>query len=252
MTTFLALSMVLLLLMIAVGGKRGGKSFFAMYINITILIITVILLYYKVNPLYLAVIVSLVISAFNLYFVNGINLKTHAAFLSVIVITCLLFVLALIFTNHLAVQGFSPEEGDEISSYSLYIGLNFYRITIFIIVIAAIGAILDTTISIASFIYEFGQINSKIPFTELYQSGLKVGKGVLAATTTTLFYAYLGSYLTLIVWFAGLKYSFFEIINSKAFAFEIISTFIGGIGIVLSVPLTAYITTYLLKRKNHQ
>lgn len=53
MTTFWALSFILSLLMLLIGGKRGAKSFFALYVNILILIITVFLLYFKVNPIHL-------------------------------------------------------------------------------------------------------------------------------------------------------------------------------------------------------
>lgn len=249
MTTFWALSFILFLLMLLIGGKRGAKSFFALYVNILILIITVFLLYFKVNPILLALIVSILISAFNLYFINGIHLKTNASFLSISLVMCLLFLLTLLFTMHLGLQGFSEEEWEEIGVYSLHIGINFYQIAVFTTIIAAVGAILDTTISVASSIYEYYTHFKEATFKDLYANGLAVGKGILSATSTTLFFAYLGSYLTLIIWLITLNYSLLDTLNSKVFGLEIIATLIGGIGVIVAVPVTAYITSYLIKKQ---
>lgn len=76
-----------------------------------------------------------------------------------------------------------------------------------------------------------------------------LNKDILGTTTNTLFFAFLGSYLALIIWFTDLSYSFGRIINSKVFASEAISIFCIGISAVLIIPITAIIMAYYLTKK---
>ena len=56
-----------------------------------------------------------------------------------------------------------------------------------------------------------------------------------------------GGQLALFIWFFKLKYSFGHIINSKIFAQEFISIILGGIAVAISIPITAWITAFLIK-----
>ena len=80
----------------------------------------------------------------------------------------------------------------------------------------------------------------------LFKSGMNVGKDILGTTTNTLYFAFIGGYLALIVWFKDLSYSLGEVINSKVFSSEIISIFCIGTGAILIIPITAWLTAFTL------
>lgn len=89
--------------------------------------------------------------------------------------------------------------------------------------------------------------NPNLTRKELFQSGMRVGREILATSANTIYLAFFGGQLTLFFWFFQLHYSFGHIINSKIFAQEFISILLGGIAVALSIPITAWITAMLIK-----
>jgi uncharacterized membrane protein len=86
---------------------------------------------------------------------------------------------------------------------------------------------------------------------ELFTSGLSIGKDILGTSTNTLFFAFFGGYLALLIWFKDLSYSAGDIVNSKIFSAEMITILCAGIGVTLVIPITSGITAYfLVKTKN--
>ena len=71
-----------------------------------------------------------------------------------------------------------------------------------------------------------------------------MGEDILGTSTNTLFFAFFGGYLALLIWFKDLSYSVGEIVNSKIFSAEMITIFCAGTGVALVIPITAWITAY--------
>ena len=78
---------------------------------------------------------------------------------------------------------------------------------------------------------------------------MNIGKDILCTTTNTLMFAFLGDFMTLMIWFYTCNYSFFEIVNAKTFAAEIIRILFSAIGCIIVIPVTAYITAGALKKE---
>jgi len=64
------LSLVLLILLILVGGKRGLKTFFTIYINLGLIFLLVILVGWGFNPIIPTLIICLIISMIILFLLN--------------------------------------------------------------------------------------------------------------------------------------------------------------------------------------
>ena len=131
------------------------------------------------------------------------------------------------------IQGFGEEEIDELSIFSLYIGVDFVKIGASVIIMSTIGAITDVAISITSPMREIFNHHPFISRKDLFTSGLSIGKDILGTNTNTLFFAFFGGYMALLFWFKDLSYSLGEIVNSKIFSAEMITIFCAGIGIAL-------------------
>lgn len=98
--------------------------------------------------------------------------------------------------------------------------------------------------------YELSETNPDLTQKELFHSGMRVGREILATSANTIYLAYFGGQLTLFFWFFKLNYSFGHIINSKIFAQEFISILLGGIAIAISIPITAWLSSILIKKEH--
>jgi uncharacterized membrane protein len=248
MSVKLLLSIILFILMFFIGGSRGIKSFFTLYLNFIILFVIIILIAYNFDPIIVSLVGCLIISVVMLFFINGVNQKTITAFISVIITLLILLLIIYKVGDTFKVQGFSDEEFDAISPYNLYIHTNFIKVTISVILLGLIGAVVDASISISSAMNEILLHNPNIKQKELFLSGINIGKDIIGTTTNTLYFAYIGGFIALLIWFNELNYSLVKIINSKVFVDEIIQILFSGIGAIMIIPITAYVSSkYYLK-----
>ncbi len=242
--------MILLLgLMILVGGKRGLKSFLSLCLNFILLIIIFYLIALGFNPIIVSIIGCLIISYIVLYLVNGDNIKTRSSMKSIIIVLLILITLIFSITNVSRIAGFGYESYEEINMFSYNVNLDFTNISIALILIGLIGATIDSSIAISSALYEVHNNNKQLNQKDLYASGIKIGKDILGTTINTLFFAFLGEFTTLLIWFKGCNYSIIDIINAKTFCAEFIKIIFSCMGCILIIPLTSYITSFNLIRK---
>ncbi|CAM4079598.1 YibE/F family protein [Lederbergia lenta] len=247
MNVSVCLAAILFILMVLIGGKKGARSFFALFLNFGVLLITIIIMTIpNTNPIILTLIACTVISCINLFYINDINSKTKTAFISTMITIVILLFFIVITTNKAMIQGFGEEEVEEIGMFSLYIGVDFVKIGAAVIIMSAIGSIADVAISISSSMREVFNHHPLISRKDLFSFGLSIGRDILGTDTNTLFFAFFGGYLGLLIWFKDLSYSFGEIINSKVFSAEMINILCAGIGVALIIPITAWINAYFL------
>ncbi|MEY9980297.1 YibE/F family protein [Lysinibacillus sp. RC79] len=250
MNVLVWLTAILFILMIAIGGKKGVRSFLSLFLNFGVLFITIFLMTNQKNsPILLTFIACTVISWISLFFINGLSSKTMTAFISTMITIVILLLFIVFVTDKSMIRGFGEESAEEISIFSLYIGVNFVQIGASVIIMSTIGAILDVAISIATSMHEILHHNPLISRKKLFTSGVSIGKDILGTDTNTLFFAFFGGYLSLLIWFKDLSYSIGEIINSKIFVTEIIMIFCAGIGIALIIPITSSVNAYYLTKK---
>lgn len=253
MNTNLLLAIILFLLMAIVGGKKGMKSYFSLFINFGIIIA---LLFFmmdpKMNPIILTLIASVAIVSVNLFYVNEVNRKTKLAFVSTMLTLGILFVFIYFMTNVSMIQGFGEEEIDELAPFSLLIGIDFVKVSVSIVIISTVGAITDVAIAISSPMRELIYHNPKMRRKDLFTSGMRIGRDILGTDTNTLFFAFIGSYLALVLWFKDLSYTIGDIANSKVFVTEVVTILCASIGIALVIPITSWMNAVYLTRKRER
>lgn len=239
------LSIILLILLLLIGGKRGLKTFLTIYINLFLIFIIIVLVGWGFNPQIPTFIICLIISVIILFFLNRTNKKTISSFISVTILLIIFFIITIIFGNNIYIQGYA-EENIEGISYVIYdTGINMLALSNCIIIIGLIGNIIDTSIAISSALYEVSINNPHLNIKELFKSGMSIGKDILGTTTNTLFFAYLGSCMTLLIFFQDFQYSLTAIINSKIFATEFTRIMLSGIASFLVIPITSIVASFL-------
>src|SRR5699024_2954025 len=148
MNTLLILAFILFALMLAVGGKKGVKSFFSLFFNFLVVLISIVFMTdSSVDPIMVTAISSTIIAGINLFFINEVNGKTVTAFISTVITIGVLFSFIYIFTKISMIQGFGEEEIDEIIAvYSILNGVDFVKVAASVIIMSTLGAIIDVAI----------------------------------------------------------------------------------------------------------
>lgn len=249
MNALFCLAVILFILMVLIGGKKGAKSFIALFLNFAVLLLTILIMTDpNANPIILTLIACTIISCINFFFINEVNNKTITAFVSTIITLAILLFFIVIVTEKSMIQGFGEEETEELSMFSLYLGVDFVKIGAAMIIMSTIGAIIDVAISIASPMRELYNHNQQVSRKDLFSFGISIGRDILGTNTNTLFFAFFGGYLAMLIWFKDLSYSLGDIVNSKIFSSEMINILCAGIGVALIIPITSWITAYYLDK----
>ncbi len=246
------LGLILFILCVLVGGKRGLKSFIVLIVDILFCMLNIILIGLDFPIILTTFVLCVILTYIILYFVNGYNKKTIASFKSTIIILILLMIGVAIFTTLSKIQGFGVEYIEEIGWCNYAININLVDVAISSIIIGLIGSIVDTSTAVSTAVFELYDKNPQLKFKELFKSGNTIGKDVIGTVTNTLFFAFLGGSLTLLIWFNYYSYDAGLILNNKVFVGEFLSIMFNALGSLFIIPVTNYITCYLLLNKDNK
>lgn len=239
------LAIVLFFSMIIVGGERGLTSFFTLVFNILIMALTIYLIIFGINPLLVSFICGSLLAMVTLFYQNGINEKTKAAFKSVTIVTVFLIVFATIFCVKTGMSGLNELNINEDSTFYLIgdIGINMMMVTVPMIIIGFMGAITDTSIAVSSAAYEVYFNNPDIDEDKLYKSSINIGKSVLGTTVNTLYFALIGEGVMVFNVMVNYRYSLERLFNSSAFIELFGLVAFSAIACVITIPVTAKVFT---------
>lgn len=243
---FAALFMVLLVI---IGRKKGVFSLVSIIATISLMFFVLVpLILHGVNPVVSAVVVGILSTIITIYLVGGFNSKSSAAIIGT--------GLSLIFAGGMSLAaiwmarltGFAGEES--MFLYSTRPDLSFKGILAASMIIAALGALMDTGVSIASSVNEIYETDKKLTVNQLFKSGMNIGKDIIGTMSNTLILVYLGSALPLVLLSNNIDLQKF--FNLNQVSTEILSALIGSISILACVPLTAIIAAYLIKHQKEK
>lgn len=243
---FAALFMVLL---VVIGRKKGVFSLVSIIATISLMFFVLVpLILHGVNPVVSAVVVGILSTIITIYLVGGFNSKSSAAIIGT--------GLSLIFAGGMSLAaiwmarltGFAGEES--MFLYSTRPDLSFKGILAASMIIAALGALMDTGVSIASSVNEIYETDKKLTVNQLFKSSMNIGKDIIGTMSNTLILVYLGSALPLVLLSNNIDLQKF--FNLNQVSTEILSALIGSISILACVPLTAIIAAYLIKRQKEK
>lgn len=199
------------------------------------------------HPLLIALIVGNGLTIITLLLVAGFSKKAYAAIISAMTCSLATCFLAVIFGNIFNIHG-AVMEGAESLLYAGFMQLDLTAIFQAGIYLASSGAILDLAVDISSALEEIVKNSPEITRAGLMKSGLNIGKSVVGSQTTTLLFAYMGGYITVMMVYMAQGTPLLNILNSKPIAAEILHTFVGCIGLVLVSPLTSLISGLMFRK----
>lgn len=247
----LYLTIIYILLIIIIGKKKGLKS--VITLTITVLAIMKVLLPMILkgfNPIPITIIISVGITIITLFIVGGINGKSISAVIGTSGGVVIAGLLAYYIGSKVKLTGLNSEEAMMLMYIPQEISFDFRSLLFCGIILGSLGAIMDVGMSISSSIDEINNANSNMTRQSLFLSGMNVGKDIMGTMTNTLILAYTGSTIPMLLLFMAYETSMVKIMNLDIIATEIIRSLSGSIGLVLTIPLTAFSASVLIKRND--
>jgi uncharacterized membrane protein len=242
----IVLTLVFAAAVIGLGRIRGVAALIGLMISIAILLGFILPAIINGED---AVLVALIgggaIALVSLYLAHGYNPLTHVAALGAFAALILTTALSWLV---LAVAGFSGVATEEAFFLLALPDLDLNGLLLAGIVLGAIGALDDVTVTQASAVWEVHGANPSLESGELYASGLRVGRDHIVSTVNTLLLAYAGASLPLLILFTLAGQSFGFVASSEIVAVEIVRTLVGSIGLVAAVPVTTWLSSRVVKR----
>ncbi len=242
-------SLIFIGFLIAIGRKKGLLSLLSIIITVLLIFLVFMpLVLWNVSPIIAALIISILSTIATMYLVAGYNSKSNAAVLGTILSLIFASALALISIKLAHLTGFMGEES--VFLYTQRPDLSFKGILAASMIIAALGALMDVSISIASTINEIHITDKNLSIIELFKSGMNVGRDIIGTMSNTLILVYLGSAMPLVLLASNIDSGKF--FNLNQVAGEILSALTGSISLLACVPLTAIMASYLVKRQQNK
>lgn len=236
-----------LLTLILVGGVKGIRTIVSLLCTIAFVAFILIPSIVKgINPLLAAVVVSFLSTALTMLLVAGFNFKSLASTLGTVVGVTIGGIIANFVINNAPLSGLASSEAMILWGNQLY-HINFKGLLAAGMIVSCLGAVMDVAISISSSIQEIKAANPDYSLVQLFSSGMNVGKDIMGTMTSTLVLAYTGMALPLLILFSNesnpSKYLNLELVIS-----EITAAIAGSIGLIIAVPVTAVIMSYLISK----
>ncbi|MDR7857479.1 YibE/F family protein [Tissierella sp.] len=244
------LAILFILIILVVGKMKGFKAIISLTITIaSVFYILLPQILKGANPIPISIAISIGVTIITIFLVSGINNKSIAAIIG----TSMGVIIAGLISYYVGVKihltGLSAEEATMLMYIPQEVSFNFKNLLFSGIIIGSLGAIMDVGMSIASAIDEVHSVNNNLTTKELFNSGMNVGKDVMGTMTNTLILAYTGSSIPLLLLFMAYETSLTEIMNLDIIATEVIRSLSGSIGLVLTIPITALVTSILIKKQ---
>jgi uncharacterized membrane protein len=235
---------------IIIGGRTGLKSLIGLVFTIFCLFMILIPFLLKGAPTIPTTFITCAYVALVCFTVlGGVHRKTISAFLGTVSGTFIAMVFGLVVQFFAKIDGLRLEDAEPLIQLK-YLGLpvELRGLLVAAIIICALGAVMDVAMSISSALEEIHAANPSLTRKELFKSGMNIGRDMVGTMTNTLILAFLGGEFTLCIFFYTRGLTFYHLFSTAFVALETISGLASSIGMILAIPLTAFIASTLIER----
>ncbi len=239
--------------LILVGGKKGALSGFSLiYTMVCVFLVFLPLVVRGFSPVWAAIGLVVMVTAATMLFIHGPGPKSLCAILGTSCGVVLSGIILYLFGEMMHISGYHTEEAESLLLIGQTTGLKVKDLLFSGILISALGAVMDTAISIVSAINEIHKNLPGLKTAALFQTGMNVGKDMIGTMSNTLILVFTGTALNLIILLYSYSIQYNQLLNMNMIAIEIAQALSGSLGLILTVPLTAVITANILVRQGRQ
>ena len=192
-----------------------------------------------------SILVCVFITVMTLAIISGFNKKALCAGIGCVCGVMCAGLITLVTDKFLNMSGLLEEE----SIYLLQLypdnPINLKAIIFAMIIVGAVGAVMDVSMSISSSLYELRLKSPDIRPKELMKSGFTIGRDMMGTMANTLVLAYIGSSLTSVLLLVAYNSGIEQVVNREIIIAEILQALAGSLGMLLTLPLTSAICSVI-------
>ena len=238
---------VFLLVFLYFGGKSGLKSLTGLVVSVCLIAFVLLPLSLRgFSPLLTAVFICLAATASSMLLIGGRTKKTLAAVIGTVGGVIISGVAAQLVIQMAPLTGLSSEEAQILRGSVLHQPAHFYSGLLAAgMLIGALGVIMDVGISIASAVAEVSKADKSLSAAKLYEAGMNIGRDIMGTMTNTLILAYTGTALPLLLLTSQMPSA--KLLNLDLVATEVASALSGSLGLVCTIPITAFAAAKLMQ-----
>lgn len=200
------------------------------------------------DPALVALVGAVAVMLVTLYLAHGLNEQTTSAVVGTAIALGVTILLGLWFIERAALTGYASEEAT-FARFAVE-GLDLRGLVLAGLIIGALGVLDDVTVSQASTVFTLHDTDPSQTVRQVARSAMRVGRDHIASTINTLFLAYAGASLALLVLFSTGGQPVSEILTSEVVAEELVKTLVGSLGLILAVPATTVLAATLAVRRS--
>ena len=242
--------LIFFILLGALGGKKGLGALAGLLLTLgCIWFILIPCLLRGVPAIPVTIAVSAVSAAAGLIFLNGYSKKTFCAVCGCVGGVLVSGIAAAVVGSLSPMNGFNMQEAENLILYGADQGLKVSGLLVCGVLISALGAVMDVALGIASSVWEMKEQNPEASVGSLFRSGMQIGKDAMGTMANTLILAFAGSSLNMLILVQTYNIPFLQLINTDSIALEVVQSVAGSIGILLTVPLVAFISARLMAHR---
>jgi uncharacterized membrane protein len=238
------LAAIFLVSVVAFGRWQGVRALLGLALTLGVVVLFVVpAVLAGADPVAVALCAAVAIMVVTLYLTHGVRPKTTAAVVGTLLALTITVALSWLFIEVTALTGLADEDA-RMASLAVG-GLSLRGLLLAGIIVGALGVLDDVTMAQASTVFELRRADPRASAGALFTGAMTVGRDHVGATINTLFLAYAGASLPLLILFSGSPDPLPVIASSEVVAIEIVRTLVGSIGLMASVPLTTALAAWL-------
>ncbi len=248
---YVAAILFVVLFFIVAGFKRKASLLMIAFNFFIVLPLLFFIIKSGFNPLAAGLIICGVSIFISVSVVLGSRKKIYSAAAGSLLGVVLSGILTMVFLDFMKIEGKFTAEARMILVASRYLSgwqvTDLKGIVAAGIMVASLGAVIDIAVSIVSASSQVYLESRKTAGpAKLFKSGLNIGRDMVATMLNSLVLVFTGLALPVLMVFRLMEIPFIKVINFEFFLIFILSAVISSIALMVTVPITSYITSKVI------
>lgn len=236
-----------LLALVLIGGRKGVKGALGLaFTFFAFLFIDLPLVYRGYSPFAVAVILCAVTTLVTMYLIGGPTRKTVCATIGTTAGVMMAGIAARLFGMAAGLSGWNVSNIESLLDLWYTCDIQVGELLFSGLLISSLGAVMDVAMSVSSSMDEVVRQNGGISRRELFRAGLRVGRDMMGTDSNTLILAFVGGSMSSLLLDYAYDLPYQQVINSNNIGIAIMQGIGGSFGVVLCVPITVLIASFLL------
>lgn len=248
--TLIWLLAVFFILLLIFGHKKGLNTIVSLgFTCLAIFMVFIPSVLSGMNIYVTSSVMCIFIVPMTLLIVNGADKKTFCAAVGCLGGLVVTGILTVFMDKVLMLTGALDQESQFLILLNEDNPINLRALIFGAIIIGALGATMDVSMSIASSLKELSDNMHEKTYRKLVKSGFNIGRDVMGTMANTLILAYIGSSLSVVLLLVANSGSILNLFNREMIVVEVMQALVGSLGILFTIPITSILSAYVYNKK---